>query len=57
MTALEQLIERLKDLEDHEIGITGKIAYKTAIAAAESLLDEEQRHIKEQIKKSNGKAI
>jgi hypothetical protein len=52
MTPLEQLLERLKDLEDHEIGLTGKIAYKLVIAAAESLLDEEQRYIKEQIKKS-----
>jgi len=52
MTALEQLIERLKDLEDHEIGLTGKIAYKVAIAAAESLLDEEQRIFNE-IRKEN----
>jgi hypothetical protein len=43
MTALEQLIERLKDLETHEISMNGKIAYTVAIAAAESLLDEEQR--------------
>jgi len=43
MTALEQLIERLKDLETHEISLNGKIAYTVAIAAAESLIDEEQR--------------
>jgi hypothetical protein len=43
MTALEQLIKRLKDLETHEISLNGKIAYKVAVAAAESLLDEEQR--------------
>jgi hypothetical protein len=43
MTALEQLIERLKDLQTHEISMNGKIAYIVAIAAAESLLDEEQR--------------
>ena len=52
MTPLEQLLERLKNLEDYEEGLSGKIAYKLAIAAAESLLDEEQRYIKEQIKKS-----
>jgi len=43
MTALEQLIERLNDLNTHEISLNGKIAYTVAVAAAESLLDEEQR--------------
>ena len=45
ITPLQQLLERLKELEDHEIGITGKIAYMCAIAAAESLLQEEERFI------------
>jgi hypothetical protein len=50
MTTLEELIERLKDLQTHEISLNGKIAYTVAIAAAESLLDEEQRIFNEIMK-------
>ena len=51
MTPLNQLLERLRELEDHEIGITGRIAYLCAIAAAESLLEEEERYINHAKKK------
>lgn len=46
ISPLQQLIDRLKNLEDYENNISGRIAYKYAIAAAESLLDEEERFIK-----------
>lgn len=46
ISPLQQLIDRLKNLEDYENTTAGRIAYKYAIAAAESLLDEEERFIK-----------
>lgn len=44
-TPLEQLIERLKSLSEHETTKDGTKAYLLAIAAADSLLDDEQRFI------------
>ena len=46
ISPLQQLVDRLKNLEDYENTTSGRIAYKVAISAAESLLDEEQRFIK-----------
>lgn len=45
ITPLQQLIERLKSLEDHEEDVAAIIAYKISTAAAESLLVDEQRFI------------
>jgi hypothetical protein len=45
MTPLEQLIVRLKDLGANETTKDGTKAYLLAIAAADSLLDDEQRFI------------
>ena len=45
MTPLEQLIERLQSLLDTEPTKDGTKAYLLAIAAADSLLDDEQRFI------------
>jgi hypothetical protein len=44
-TPLEELIERLKSLKDNETTKDGTKAYLLAIAAADSLLDDEQRFI------------
>jgi hypothetical protein len=45
ITPLEQLIVRLKDLGANETTKDGTKAYLLAIAAADSLLDDEQRFI------------
>ena len=44
-TPLQQLIERLKNLETAEENVAALIAYKISSAAAESLLVDEQRFI------------
>ena len=57
ISPLQQLVDRLKNLEDYENTTSGRIAYKVAISAAESLLDEEKRFIKHIKEKHHEKII